>query len=58
MKFKENMAIPELTKLIDGLVSGRYVLRESRRSNQILNDQKIMHFDFDVQEKPSKKAVR
>ncbi|MCT3390355.1 hypothetical protein [Lentilactobacillus hilgardii] len=54
--FKKNMAIPELIKLIDGLISGRYVLRESRRSNQILNDQKIMHFDFDVQEKPPKEA--
>ncbi|MBZ2200544.1 MAG: hypothetical protein ABF723_02150 [Lentilactobacillus hilgardii] len=54
--YKENMAIPELIKLIDGLISGRYVLRESRRSNQILNDQKIMHFDFDVQEKPPKEA--
>lgn len=54
--YKENMAIPELIKLIDGLISGRYVLRESRRSNQILNDHKIMHFDFDVQEKPPKEA--
>lgn len=55
-KFERNMAIPQLIDLINGLISGNYVLQESRRSNQILNDQKIMHFDFDVKEKPPKEA--
>ena len=55
-KFERNMAIPQLIDLINGLLSGNYVLQESRRSNQILNDKKIMHFNFDVQRKAPKEA--